>query len=214
MARNRKPALRHPPDSVRAHRRKTPDFRDKTALNPGTLLAPLPAVFVGCARPDGTGANLITVAWAGVVNSDPPMVSVSLRPERHSHALVCASGAFTVNLPSRALAEALDRCGVVSGRDHDKFVLCGLTVEPPVADGDAPGLAEAPVILSCRVTEARPLGSHTMFLGRVTAVRAARVLMDPDGRLALERAGLVAFAHGHYYEIGDGIGHFGWSVRK
>jgi len=176
----RKPALRHPPDAVRAHRRKIPDFRDKVALNPGTLLAPLPAVFVGCARPDGSGANLVTVAWAGVVNSDPPMVSVSLRPERHSHALVGDSGAFTVNLPSRALAEALDRCGVVSGRDHDKFALCGLTVEPPAAAGDAPGLAEAPVVLSCRVSEARRLGSHTMFLGRLTAVRAAKALMETE----------------------------------
>lgn len=196
------------------HAQKQHRFAAKTLWPGSTQLAPVPAVLVGCG--DGSAQcpyNLLTVAWAGVVNSDPAMLSISVRKERYSYALLQKTGVFTVNLPSRALAADLDWCGVVSGRDHDKFAerhltpVCGSKVPAPV-------VAEAPLALECRVTQTLDLGSHTLFLAEIAAVQAAEVLLDETGRLDLDRAGLVAYAHGHYYELGKAIGHFGYSVRK
>ena len=184
----------------------------KKLIWPGsTQLAPVPAVLVGC----GTeGAfNLITIAWAGTVCSKPPMLSISVRPERYSHGLIRASGEFTVNLPTAEQIFVTDYCGVVSGKDVDKFKETKLT---PLAGSQvsAPLVAECPLGLECKVTQTLELGSHTLFLAEIVAVQVSEEFVTADGRLALEKAGLAAYAHGHYFELGKAIGHFGYSVRK
>ena len=184
----------------------------KIPWKPSTMLYPVPAVLVTC-REKGGRANIITIAWAGTICSEPPMLSISVRPERHSHAIIEATGEFVVNIPTAAQAETVDWCGVVSGRDTDKFRARSLTAVP-AATVEAPLIAECPLHLECRVTEARRLGSHTLFIAEVTAVQASETLMETNGRFALEKAGLLAYAHGHYYELGRQIGHFGFSVRK
>lgn len=184
----------------------------KTAWKPGNLVVPAPAALVSCQLPGGT-PNLITVAWCGNVNSEPPMLSVSIRPERHSHGIVCATGEFVVNLPSVALARAVDYCGVVSGRDVDKFAAASLT-PVAVAGVSCPAVAECPINIACRVAERIPLGSHDLFLARVAGVTVDSALIDVDGRFRLEDAKLLCFAHGHYFSLGEQLGYFGWSVRK
>ncbi len=179
------------------------------------LLNPAPPVLVSCGRADGTGPrpNLITVAWCGTVCSAPPMLSISLRPERYSYGIIKEGGVFCVNLPTRALAKAVDWCGVKSGRDVDKFAAMGLTAAPATAV-DTVLLAESPVNLECRVTQLLPLGSHDLFLAEVAAVDVDESLLDAHGKLHLEKADLLAYCHGAYYTLGKRLGGFGWSVRK
>jgi len=184
----------------------------KKLIWPGsTQLAPVPAVLVGCGK-EGS-YNLITIAWAGTICSKPPMLSISVRPERHSYGLIRESGEFTVNLPTVDLVRVTDYCGVVSGRDVDKFKEAKLT---PFAGSQvsAPLVAECPLGLECKVTQTIELGSHTLFLAEIVAVQVSEEFVNADGRLALEKAGLAAYVHGHYFEIGEAIGHFGYSVRK
>jgi len=177
-----------------------------------TMLSPVPAVLVTCTLPEGT-PNIVTVAWTGTVCSEPAMLSISLRPERHSHGIVETTGEFAVNLPTARLARATDLCGVISGRDRDKFATAGLTAIPASRIG-APLIAECPVSLECRVTQTLALGTHTLFLANILAVHVDADLVDRKGRIALEKAGLLAYAHGHYYALGRQLGHFGFSVRK
>ncbi len=177
-----------------------------------TQLAPVPAVLAGCGGP-GVRPNLITLAWAGIVCSKPPMLSVAIRPERYSYALIRESGEFTVNLPTAAQARITDYCGVVSGRDHDKFAECGLTVLPGTQVA-APGVAECPLTLECRVNQCLELGSHHLFIADILAVQVSADFLETDGRLDLEKAGLLAYVHGHYYNLGECLGHFGFSIRK
>lgn len=186
---------------------------DKVLWPGSTQLAPVPVVLLGCGDGGATPYNLITVAWAGTVCSKPPMLSVAIRPERHSHGIIRAAGVFTVNLPTAAMAAAVDYCGVASGREHDKFAECGLT---PVVGSQvaAPVIAECPLALECRTTQVLELGSHHLFLAEIVAVQAAAAFLEPDGRFDLERAGLLAYVHGHYYNLGRCLGHFGYSVRK
>ncbi|WP_294481494.1 flavin reductase family protein [uncultured Victivallis sp.] len=185
----------------------------KKLIWPGsTQLAPVPAVLVGC----GTGPdsyNLITIAWAGTVCSKPPMVSISIRPERYSYDLIRESGEFTVNLPTVEQIRAVDYCGVVSGRDHDKFKETRLTPLPG-SQVAAPLVAECPLGLECKVAQTVELGSHTLFLAEIVAVQVSEEFVNASGRLELEKAGLAAYIHGHYHRVGDAIGHFGYSVRK
>ena len=183
--------------------------------NPSTMLNPTPVVLVSCAQKDNPEIrDLVTVAWAGTVNSDPPMVSVSLRKERYSHGLISGSGEFVVNLVDEALAKATDFCGVRSGRDLDKAKETGLTLVPAEGMEAAPRVDGAPVSLSCRVKQVLPLGSHDMFLAEVTAVAVRKDLIDESGALHLEKAGLVAYSHGLYHRLGDVMGFFGWSVAR
>ena len=185
------------------------------SMNPSTMLNPTPVVLVSCAQKDNPEIrDLVTVAWAGTVNSDPPMVSVSLRKERYSHGLISGSGEFVVNLVDEALAKATDFCGVRSGRDLDKAKETGLTLVPAEGMEAAPRVAGAPVSLSCRVKQVLPLGSHDMFLAEVTAVAVRKDLIDESGALHLEKAGLVAYSHGLYHRLGDVMGFFGWSVAR
>ncbi len=184
----------------------------KLAWKPSNLLAPLPAVLVSSADEEGR-ANLMTAAWAGTISSDPVMVSVSIRPERYSHDIIERTGEFVLNVTTEKLAFAADFCGVRSGRDMDKFARLGLTPSPS-GKVRAPGVAESPVSLECRVTDILRLGAHDMFLGEVLQVDVDEDLMDDKGRLALEKAGLIAYVHGEYYALGERLGTFGWSVKK
>lgn len=181
-----------------------------TALKPGTLLAPVPAVMVSCALP-GQKPNIVTIAWAGTVNSDPPMCSVSVRKERYSHDIIRDSGEFVINLVGKAQLSAMDFCGVKSGRDVDKFAACGLT--PAAVPGfAAPAVQECPVYLACRVTSVQELGSHDLFLGKIEQVGVKSGLMDEKGKMNLNKAELVAYNHGVYYALGQALGFFGYSV--
>lgn len=176
------------------------------------MLNPLPAVLVSCAH--AGRSNLLTVAWTGTVCTNPPMLYISVRPERFSYDLIKESGEFTVNLTTAALARATDWCGVRSGRDHDKWAVCGLTPEPGVAVS-CPSVKESPLSIECRVRTVTSLGSHDMFLADVVAVLADAAYIDPStGKFDLARADLLSYSHGHYYGTGEEIGRFGFSVMK
>lgn len=180
------------------------------SLKPGTLLAPVPAVMVSCALP-GEKPNIVTVAWAGTVNSDPPMCSVSLRPTRYSHGIIRDSGEFVINLCGQDNLKATDFCGVKSGRDVDKFAACGLTALP-VEGFSAPAVAECPVYLACKVKSVQSLGSHDLFLGEITRVGVKKELVNEDGGIDFGKARLVGYNHGVYYALGKTLGFFGYSV--
>ena len=179
----------------------------------GNMLYPLPVVMVSCANATGE-SDIITVAWTGTVCTNPPMLYVSVRPERNSYHIIRESGEFVVNLVGRRLARACDWCGVRSGRDHDKWEACRLTKARVDALELAPAIAEAPVSLACRVTQVLELGSHHMFLAEVAAVEVDEALLDESGKLDLGRAGLIAYSHGEYRDLGRCLGTFGYSVRK
>lgn len=179
---------------------------------PGNMLYPVPAVMVSCGR-QGEKANIITVAWAGTICSDPVMISVSIRPERYSYGIIKETGEFVVNLVNNRLVFAADYCGVKSGRDVDKFREMQLTPLPSRQIG-APGIAESPVCLECKVTQVIPLGTHDMFLAQVVGVTVDEQYMDEKGKFHLNSAGLVAYSHGEYFELGKKLGSFGYSVRK
>ena len=167
----------------------------KQVWSGGNMLYPLPAVMVSCA--DASGASdIVTVAWTGTICTNPPMLYVSIRPERASYRLIRESGEFVVNLTTRRLQRACDWCGVRSGLEL------------------APVIAESPVNIECKVTEVKELGSHHMFLASVEAVQVDESLVDARGRLDLARAGLTAYSHGEYFELGQRLGTFGYSVRK
>ena len=189
-----------------------PTSGKKQTWRPGNMLYPVPAVMVSVARPDEK-PNIITVAWAGTINSDPAMLSISVRKERYSHAILCDTKEFVVNLVSESLVRSCDYCGVRSGRDVDKFAQMKLT--PVSVDGvDVPAIAESPVNLACRVTQIIPLGSHDMFLAEIVSVTVDERYMDEKGTFHLNDAGLVAYSHGTYFKLGKELGTFGFSVRK
>lgn len=183
----------------------------KVVWKPGTLLAPLPAVLVSCGSMEKP--NVLTIAWTGIVNSDPAMTYISVRKERFSHSLIEKSGEFVINLTTAALIRATDLCGVKSGRDTDKFALARLTPQPASALC-CPMIAESPLSLECRVTQVLPLGSHDMFLAKIEAVDVEESLLDEKGKLHLSRCGLLSYAHGEYFAQGRRLGGFGCSVRK
>ena len=185
----------------------------KLRWKPSTMLNPVPVVMVACAH-GGERPNIITVAWTGTVCSDPPMVSISLRRERHSHGLISKSRHFTLNLVTRRLLRAADFCGVKSGRDTDKFAALGLTPAPSSVV-TAPLIDESPVNIECAVSRVIPLGSHDLFLATIEAVNVEERLVDAKGRLRLDRAGLVCYNHGEYFGLsGKALGYFGYSVRR
>ncbi len=177
----------------------------------GAMLSPLPPAMVSCS--DGEKNNIITVAWTGIVNTIPPKTYISVRPSRHSHKLIKESGEFVINLTTRELVRHADWCGVYTGARVDKFARCGLHAEGASEVG-CPLIAESPLSLECRVFDVIPLGSHDMFLADIVAVDVDESLLDEKGKLHLERAGLVAYSHGDYFELGKKIGTFGFSVAK
>ncbi len=184
----------------------------KVSLKPGNLLYPLPAVMVSCGTMEGE-SDIVTIAWTGTVCSDPAMVFISVRPTRHSYAMIKEQGEFVINLVSEDLVRAMDYCGVRSGRDTNKWADCRLTPVPAQTVA-CPMIAEAPVNIECKVESVTPLGSHDMFVARVTAVHADEALMDEKGALNLAAANLVSYNHGEYFAPGKKKGSFGYSVRK
>lgn len=176
------------------------------------MLYPLPVVMVSMADKNGK-YNIITIGWAGTVCTNPPMVSISVRPERYSYPILCETGEFVINLTTRQLAFATDYCGVKSGRDADKFSDLGLTAIPADKVG-APLIAESPVNIECRVSRIMPLGSHDMFLAEVVAVHADEKYMDEKRKFHLEKAEPIVYSHGAYLVCGEQLGTFGYSVKK
>ncbi len=185
------------------------------SMKPGTLLSPVPVALIGSgAKGEGEEPvrDLMAAAWVGTVCSDPPMVSVSIRPERYSRELVDETGEFTVNLTDKAMMEGTDFCGVRSGRDVDKFKHCGWK---PVRAGElewAPGIAESPVTMGCRVRQRIELGSHIMYIGEIVYMGVREDLLDEKGSINLHRAQLVTYTHGVYGTTGSPQGFFGYSV--
>ena len=184
-------------------------------IPPATMLNPTPVVLVSCAEKGSPeNRNMVTVAWTGTVNSDPPMVSISLKKERYSHELILGSGEFVINLVDETMCRAVDYCGVRSGRDTDKAKETGLRYEPAEKMRYAPAVAGAPARISCRVTQRIELGSHDLFLAAVEAVQIRGDLMDENGAIHLERAKLVAYNHGLYQQLGPVLGFFGYAVAR
>ena len=184
-------------------------------LPPSAMLNPTPVVLVSCADvKNPQRRNMITLAWAGTVNSEPPMVTIGVRKERFSHGLIEGSGEFVVNLTDESMCRAVDFCGVKSGRDVDKAAETGLRYMPAEGLDIAPAVQGAPVSLSCRVRQRMELGSHDLFLGEVVAVMVREDLLDEKGSIRLEKARLIAYSHGLYQKLGEVLGFFGWSVAK
>ena len=184
----------------------------KQNWKPGNMLYPVPAVMVSCKRP-GEKTNIITVAWAGTICSDPAMVSISVRPDRYSHDIIEESGEFVINLVNEKLTRACDWCGVRSGKDFDKFMEMKLT-EFKSDFLDTPAIDESPVNIYCKVKKIEKLGSHDMFIAEVTGVTVDEKYMDEKGRFDLRAAGLIAYSHGEYFALGNKLGKFGYSVKK
>ena len=183
----------------------------KTVWKPGTMLYPLPPVMVTCGTMEKP--NVLTIAWTGILNSEPAMTYISVRPSRYSHDLIKNSGEFVINLTTAKMLKAADYCGVKSGKDTNKLQETGLTLLP-CDKVKAPMIEQSPLSLECRVTEIKPLGSHDLFLAKIVAVHVEEELLDENGRFELEKSGLVAFCHGAYYALGGKLGSFGFSVEK
>ncbi len=183
----------------------------KIAWKGSALLAPLPPVMVSCG--EGTAANIITIAWTGIINTHPPRLSISVRPTRHSYGLIKESGEFVVNLTPARLVGAADYCGIYTGAKVNKFEKTGLHPEPSQVVS-CPSIAECPLSLECRVADILPQGTHDLFLADIVAVTVDESLLDENGRLDLSRAELCAFGHGEYYALGETLDKFGCSAAK
>ncbi len=181
-------------------------------FKPGNMLYPVPAVLVTVSDRDGK-PNIFTVAWTGTVCSDPPMVSISVRPQRYSHQIIEDTGEFVINLTTRKLVRAVDYCGVKSGRDTDKFKDMGLHLLS-AQQVKAPLLEESPVNIECRVKDTLRLGTHDMYVAQVAAVHGDDAYLDKEGRFMLDQTELIAYSHGSYFSLGEKLGTFGYSVKK
>ena len=176
----------------------------------GTLLSPVPAVLVSCGTVEKPAA--LTVAWTGIISSDPPKTYISVRPERNSYEIIKNSGEFVINMLPSSLVKTLDYCGIKSGKHEDKLEKRKLTALP-CEKLSAPLIAQSKISLECRVTEVKPLGSHDMFIADIVSVDIDEDLLDEKGRLMIEQAGLMAYAHGTYFALGKKIGTFGFSCK-
>ena len=184
----------------------------KEIWKPGNMLYPLPVVMVSMADKNGKN-NIITIGWAGTICTNPPMVSISVRPERYSYPILKESGEFVINLTTKELTFATDYCGVKSGKDVDKFAEMKLTALP-AKEVKAPLIGESPVNIECKVREILPLGSHHMFMADVVAVHADEKYMDEKHKFHLEKAEPIVYSHGAYFSCGEQLGTFGYSVKK
>ena len=183
----------------------------KVLWKPGTMVYPAPAVMVSCGTMETP--NIITIAWTGTVCTSPAMTYISVRKERYSYDFIKDTGKFVINLTTKSLVRATDFCGVKSGRDFDKFTHCGLTKTKGTLT-DVPMIAESPVNIECEVTQIVELGSHDMFLAKVLGITIEDSYLDETGKFRLDEAGLIAYAHGTYYDLGDPLGTFGYSIMK
>ncbi len=185
----------------------------KLQWRPGTMVYPLPAALVSCGT-SVADSNLLTVAWTGTICSDPAMLYISVRPERFSYGIIRENMEFTLNLTTEAMAAATDTCGVISGRDNNKWKFTGLTPKPGIKVS-CPYVEESPLSIECRVKSVIPLGSHHMFIAEVVNVLADDKYLNPEtGAFDLASSGLMAYAHGGYYSLGAKLGKFGFSVEK
>lgn len=184
----------------------------KIMWKPETLLFPLPVVMVSCKSKEGV-TNIITVAWTGIVCSDPAMLHVSIRPERFSHDIIKNSGSFVVNIPTGNLSYAVDFCGIKSGRDINKFEHLGLTIKESNLI-DAPSIWECPVNLECRVRDIISLGSHDMFIAEILCVNVDEELLDKSGKPNLNKADLICYNQSEYRAVAESLGKFGFSAKK
>ena len=185
---------------------------NKEIFKAGNMLYPLPVVMVSCSD-QKENDNIITVAWAGTVCTNPPMLSISIRPERFSYGMIEETKEFVVNLTTVELAKATDFCGVRSGRNTDKFKEMNLT-KVKGKHVKVPMILESPVNIECRVRDIIKLGSHDMFIADVLCVHVNKELMNEKGKLELNRSNPIVYSHGEYYGIGDLLGTFGYSVKK
>ena len=183
----------------------------RRSLKPGAMHSPLPAVMVTVG--DMETSNIITVAWTGILSTIPPRAYISVRPTRHSHAIICEKKEFVINLTTKELAYATDYSGVYTGAKVDKFEKLGLTKIASEAVS-APTIAESPLALECRVFDIVHSGSHDIFMADIVNVSCDESLLDENGRIRLDRAGLIAYAHGEYFELGKFVGKFGFSASK
>lgn len=185
----------------------------KQTWRAGNMLYPLPAVMVSVADKEGN-QNIITVAWTGTICSDPAMLYISVRPQRHSYQMIRETGEFVVNLTTKQLVKATDYCGVRSGRNVDKWKEMHLTPGKAETLSYAPIIEESPVNIECKVTEVKELGTHHMFIAEVKAVRISDEYLNENGKFELNATDLITYSHGEYLETGKVIGTFGYSVRK
>ena len=175
------------------------------------LLAPVPPVMVTCG--DMENSNIITVGWTGIINTHPPRVSIAVRPTRHSYQIIKDSGEFVIHLTPASLIRECDYCGIFTGAKVDKFEKTGLHKAPASAVA-CPLIEECPLALECKVIDILPQGTHDLFLAEVVAVDVDDSRLDENGKLCMDRAGLAAYAHGEYFELGKKIGTFGFSATK
>ncbi|MEF9945681.1 MAG: flavin reductase family protein [Lachnospiraceae bacterium] len=185
----------------------------KQTWRPGNMLYPLPAVMVSVGGKNKE-SNIITVAWTGTICSDPPMLYISVRPERYSYHLIKETGEFVVNLTTQKLTYATDYCGVRSGKEVDKWKEMKLTPGKAETLSYAPIIEESPVNIECKVTEIQELGSHHMFIAKVEAVRVSEEYLNENGKFELNATDLMTYSHGEYLSTGKPLGTFGYSVKK
>jgi flavin reductase (DIM6/NTAB) family NADH-FMN oxidoreductase RutF len=183
-------------------------MHEKAELSGSFILSPVPVVLVACAHEE-LGHNLLTIAWCGINCSDPETVHVSIRPERHSYRIISESGCFTVNIPTVDMAGVVDKCGIVSGSEGDKFDRAGLT-PLPARIVSAPLVAECPINIECRVKEVIPIGVHHMFIGEVVAKHADSEVLT-GGKLDFSKIPLLTYVHGQYWSLGEPVGTYGFS---
>ncbi len=183
----------------------------KQMWKPGTILYPVPVVMVSCG--DMNKSNIITIAWTGTINTNPPMTYISVRPERYSYDIIKKTGEFVINVTTEKLAKATDWCGVRSGKDYDKFKETGLTKEK-APHLNCPIIAESPISIECKVKEIIDLGSHHMFLAEVIGTVADEKYMDENGKFDFEKSRPICYSHGEYFGLGKKFGKFGYSVEK
>ena len=183
----------------------------KKTLKGGALVCPLPPTMVSCG--DMESSNIITIGWTGILNTVPPKTYISVRPTRHSYNMIKESGEFVINLTPAVLVKEADYCGIYTGKKVDKFEKCKLTKEEATVVS-CPMIAECPVSIECKVTDIVPLGSHDMFMADIVAVNVNEELFDKDGKFHLEKADLIAYAHGEYFTLGKRLGNIGFSTNK
>ena len=183
----------------------------KVQWKAGTFIYPIPAVMVSCGTMEKS--NIITVAWTGIINTNPAMCYISVRPERHSYNIIKENGEFVINLTTENLAYATDWCGVKSGKDVDKFKEMKLTKESAYLV-KAPLIKESPVSVECKVKQIVPLGSHDMFVAEILSIDADEKYIDEKGAFDISKCNLIAYANRGYYPLSDKVGKFGFSAMK
>ena len=183
---------------------------NRQSFAPGALTAPLPPVLVTVGDMDE--ANIITIAWTGILATIPPKTYISVRPSRHSYGMLKEKGEFVINLPSASLARKVDYAGIYTGAKVDKFAKCGFT-KVESREVSAPTIGECPIALECKITEILPMGSHDVFMADIVSVSCREDVME-EGRICYDKADLLAYAHGEYFALGEKLGKFGFSTDK